>query len=451
MTTIDWRTGLLTVRLPASIGENIMKKLLVCDVEGTIFKAEYKIDGTDYASTMWQPLARSLGEAAIEEEVTTHKKWDNKDYKNYTEWVEATIRIHKKYGLHRDVFHSLINEAKYNEGVIEFFAKLDRNKYIPVLVSGGFEELIGRAMRELGIFYGYGACEYFFDHNDGKLAGHKLKNCDFEDKFDHIESILKRFQLNAKTDWVFVGDGKNDIHIAQKAPISFGINAHPQLAKVVHHQIKSFTEIIPHLDNAPVKIGIYFTKKEEFELEYKLLKNENKELREKLSKLDVSTSVREDRLSKEVNDLREVNKKYKQQINKMKGISDEKSLRVNNHVMVKPNDYEMLPIVELGSILDQGYRIALFGFNEHHSVYLYFTKYHKCLSMMPGFDFEYDAKDLKLYDFIFECIDEIAHKITKKNKITRQYVPYAKLEEHDSVTMLENAMANILCRHFDIK
>jgi hypothetical protein len=70
--------------------------------------------------------------------------------------------------------------------------------------------------------------------------------------------------------------------------------------------------------------------------------------------------------------------------------------------------------------------------------------------MIPGFDFEYDVKDLKLYDFIFECIDEIAHKITKKNKITRQYVPYAKLEEHNSVTMLENAMANILCRYFDI-
>jgi hypothetical protein len=70
--------------------------------------------------------------------------------------------------------------------------------------------------------------------------------------------------------------------------------------------------------------------------------------------------------------------------------------------------------------------------------------------MKPGFDNEYDAKDLKLYDFIFENIDEIAHKITKKNKITRQHIPYAKLEKHDSAKMLENAMANILCRHFNI-
>ncbi len=427
-----------------------MRKLLVCDVEGTIFKAEYKTDGTEYASTMWQPLARCLGEAAIDEERESEKTFHKQGSKNYLEWVEATIKIHKKYGLHRDEFFSLVNGAEYNEGVIEFFSSLDRNKYIPVLVSGGFEELIGRAMRELGIFYGYGACEYFFDENDGKLAGYRLKNCDFKDKFDHIESILKRFQLNAKTDWVFVGDGKNDVHIAQKAPVSFGINPHPLLAKEVDHLISSFTEIIPHLDNSPVKIGIYFTKKEEFELEFKLLKNENKELREKLSKSGISSTEREDRLSKEVNDLRETNKKLKQQINIMKGVSDEKSLRVNNHVIVRPNDYKTLPAMELGSILDKGYRIALFGFNEHHAVYQHFTKYHKYLNMMPGFDFEYDAKDLKLYDFIFECIDEIAHKITKKNKITRQYVPYAKLEEHDSVTMLENAMANILCRHFEI-
>ncbi|MCD4722914.1 MAG: hypothetical protein K8S13_24110 [Desulfobacula sp.] len=37
-----------------------MKKLLVCDVEGTIFQAKFKIDGTDYASTMWQPIADAI-------------------------------------------------------------------------------------------------------------------------------------------------------------------------------------------------------------------------------------------------------------------------------------------------------------------------------------------------------------------------------------------------------
>lgn len=275
-------------------------KLLVCDVEGTIFKAEYKTDGSEYASTMWQPLARCLGEAAIEEEKESEKKFHNKEYKNYAEWVEATIKIHKKYGLHRDVFHSLVNGAEYNEGVMEFFSTLDRSKYIPVLISGGFEELIGRAMRDLKIFYGYGACEYFFDENDGKLAGHKLKNCDFEDKFEHVESILKRFELSSKTDWVFIGDGKNDVHIAKKAPLSFGFKPHPHLAEVVDHKIGSFAEITSYLENAPEKIDIYFSKEDKLIIENRLIIKENKELKEKLNKGVVVTSEREERLSKEI-------------------------------------------------------------------------------------------------------------------------------------------------------
>lgn len=59
-------------------------KLLVMDVEGTLFKATMKIDGTDYPSTMWQPIAYALGEAAMEEERRSHEKWDNLEYK--TTW-----------------------------------------------------------------------------------------------------------------------------------------------------------------------------------------------------------------------------------------------------------------------------------------------------------------------------------------------------------------------------
>lgn len=55
--------------------------LIVCDVEGTIFQAKYKIQGTDYASSMWQPIAHALGSKAENEEFETHLKWDNEEYK----------------------------------------------------------------------------------------------------------------------------------------------------------------------------------------------------------------------------------------------------------------------------------------------------------------------------------------------------------------------------------
>jgi len=193
-------------------------KLLVCDVEGTIFKASYRIDGTQYASTMWQPLAARLGEGAIQAEKETHEKWEKGHYRNYSEWVEATIAIHKDFSLHRDTFHGLIAEAEYHDGVEEFFKGLDRKKYIPVLVSGGFQELITRAQKELKINHGFGACEYFFDDIDGRLSGHSLKPCDFEGKYHYVENLFKTYNITNR-DWVFVGDGKNDVPIARKATL----------------------------------------------------------------------------------------------------------------------------------------------------------------------------------------------------------------------------------------
>lgn len=222
-------------------------KLLVCDVEGTIFKAKYKIEGTDFASTMWQPLAHKLGIAATSAELLTHRKWENNEYSNYIEWIEDTVEIHKFHKLHKDVFNSLIAEAEYNDGVVEFFHKLDRKKYIPVLVSGGFQELVRRAQTELNIKYGYGACEYYFDTNTGYLSSHTMTPCDFEGKHQYVSALFTVYNLNPNKDWIFIGDGKNDIHIASKAPLSYGINSHPELEKIVDFNAKCFNELYSQL------------------------------------------------------------------------------------------------------------------------------------------------------------------------------------------------------------
>lgn len=80
------------------------KKLLVMDVEGTIFKAVNQVDGVDYNSTMWQPIARALGEAAIEEERMMAEKYDCGEYESYLDWVKATIDMHRKYSLKKNGF-----------------------------------------------------------------------------------------------------------------------------------------------------------------------------------------------------------------------------------------------------------------------------------------------------------------------------------------------------------
>jgi hypothetical protein len=79
-------------------------KLLVLDVEGTLFDSGIRLPGTDISSTIWQAIAHSLGEAAIAEEVATHQRWEAGHYANYMAWMEDTISIHRRFGLTASIF-----------------------------------------------------------------------------------------------------------------------------------------------------------------------------------------------------------------------------------------------------------------------------------------------------------------------------------------------------------
>lgn len=240
------------------------KKLLVCDVEGTIFKAEFKITGTDYASTMWQPLAHKLdvfnAEHGIEypktteqEEKESNEEWEkgqNGKYEgHYLLWVEDTVRIHREHGMNKTVFDSVLESADYQNGVREFFRNLDTERFIPVLISGGFQELAERAQRELTdrngnavISHSFTACRYIWD-DDGKLVSVNIQPTDFKNKYAYLKLLFEQYGLNETSDWIFIGDGKNDADIASRAPVSFAINPHPELAAVADYTIDSFMDI----------------------------------------------------------------------------------------------------------------------------------------------------------------------------------------------------------------
>ena len=49
------------------------------------------------------------------------------------------VNIHKKHDLKQDIFEEIINTAEYNEGVVDFFKGLDRNKFLFVLIYGKFQ------------------------------------------------------------------------------------------------------------------------------------------------------------------------------------------------------------------------------------------------------------------------------------------------------------------------
>src|SRR5688572_19310272 len=127
------------------------QKLLVLDVEGTLFKSKIRLPATNLGSTIWQTLAHELGPAAIVEEIETHRRWNEREYASYLDWMKATICIHKKYRLSKTMFQQVIRMAEYNEGVSETLRRVDRDVYEIVLISGGFRELCARVQRDHSI------------------------------------------------------------------------------------------------------------------------------------------------------------------------------------------------------------------------------------------------------------------------------------------------------------
>jgi phosphoserine phosphatase len=216
-------------------------KLLVLDVEGTLFRAQVRLPGTTIDSTIWQGIANALGPDAIREEVATHKKWASGGYSSYTEWMKDTITIHKKYGLSKTLFQELIDSAQYNPGVLDALRNVDRSKYELLIVSGGFRELAARAQKDIGIIHAFAACEYLFGE-DGKLKAYNLLPCDFEGKMAVIAVMLRECGIRSE-DWIFIGDGINDLPVASQAPISIGYCPHPELRKKVTYTINDFSEL----------------------------------------------------------------------------------------------------------------------------------------------------------------------------------------------------------------
>jgi phosphoserine phosphatase len=115
-----------------------------------------------------------------------------------------------------------------------------------VLVSGGFRELAARAQKDIKISHVFAACEYLFGE-DGLLESYNLLPCDFNGKIDFIKLMVREYCLKPE-DWLFVGDGANDVAVAMSAPISIGYRSHPELRRVVTFNIEEFEELSKILD-----------------------------------------------------------------------------------------------------------------------------------------------------------------------------------------------------------
>ena len=218
----------------------MIPKIVFLDLEGTIFQKEHRLDNGIVAPSAWTAVADCLGNNCLEEEEKTKQRWIRGEYFGYVEWMRDTIRIHQKYHLKRNIFEEVINAVDFMPGIHEAIAEFQQYGIITAIVSGGFKALADRAQRELRIDYAFSACEYFFNDQTSEIDHFNLLPSDEEGKVDFVMLIAKEHGFNIK-DCAFIGDGKNDVHLACAVGCSVAFNAQAELkqvASIVVEQIK---------------------------------------------------------------------------------------------------------------------------------------------------------------------------------------------------------------------
>lgn len=78
------------------------------------------------------------------------------------------------------------------------------------------------------------------------------------------------------------------------------------------------------------------------------------------------------------------------------------------------------------------------------------SKYHDNLRIIEGFDKSFNTKIIRKADFVFKITGVMAHTVGYKAEKELVKKPHSELNIHRNANILTKAMANILCRHFNI-
>lgn len=208
-------------------------KLAIFDMEGTLLEKVVR-STHGVAPSAWTLIAQRLGPEALAEEELTKQKWIRGGYSSYTDWMADTIRIHQKYELTRSVFDEVMNSAHYHPGVVETFQAIRERGILIALISGGFKAQADRLQVDLKIDHSFAACEYFWRGEE--LAHWNLLPCDYVGKRNFMDLLIAEHKLT-REECAFVGDGMNDVSLAQAVGRSIAFNAAPALQKVCTYSI----------------------------------------------------------------------------------------------------------------------------------------------------------------------------------------------------------------------
>lgn len=207
-------------------------RIVFFDMEGTLLKKEYRLDNGLVAPSAWTLLAERLGQACYEAEEETKKAWVAKTrYRNYLEWMQDTVDIHRRFNLTQAIFREVVNSVDFMPRAETAVARIHAAGAKSVLITGGFKALADRVQSRLRIHHAFAGCDYFFDQLTGFVDHVNLLPADEMGKVDFMRLMCREYSVNP-ADCVFVGDGKNDCDLAQAVGFSIAFNAQPELVAV---------------------------------------------------------------------------------------------------------------------------------------------------------------------------------------------------------------------------
>lgn len=212
-------------------------KILFLDMEGTVLMKEHRLDDGRVAPSAWTVLAQELGEACLAEENATKDLWITGGYRSYLDWMRATVAIHKRHGLTKEIFDRVISNVQLTPGVFESINHVHRWGTRTVLITGGFKELAVRVQIKLKVDHAFAACEYFFREEDGLIDHFNLLPADELGKVDFMNLMCREYGVSLQQ-CAFIGDGKNDVELAKLVGYSVAFNAQQELECVASHVVR---------------------------------------------------------------------------------------------------------------------------------------------------------------------------------------------------------------------
>lgn len=205
-------------------------RICFIDMEGTILEKNIELDNGKVAPSAWTALAKEISQGCYEEEELSKDRWLQNGYVSYTEWMRDTVRIQIKHGMRREHLAKIISSSKFHNGAEELFSFFRSEGIITALISGGFKQLADLAQIKLYIDHAYSACEYFFDEV-GKVKHFNLLPTDEHGKLVFMKHLAEEYAVDLG-DCFFIGDGKNDVHLAREVGTSIAFNAQKELIDV---------------------------------------------------------------------------------------------------------------------------------------------------------------------------------------------------------------------------